>query len=283
MKKQRLLLLLIPLLMSSCNKPAPANDPYKLVWSDEFSGTSLNEENWSYMIGNGAEYGNPGWGNSELEYYKKENVSVRDGELHITAKKEEVGDFHYTSARIRTAGKVSFKYGKIEARIKLPAARAMWPAFWMLPEDFQVYGAWPHCGEIDIMEANGGSPQASTAALHYSTSNGQHTYVTGAKGYGGRGQQGSIADFHIYGIIWDVDQFEFYVDDSIILTVPRRTWSTAAVSKETNPNAPFDKEFHILLNMAVGGNYVNNNEPDSDFTEADMIVDYIRAYQYEGE
>ena len=282
MRNRLVILSLIHLLMTSCNQPAAVNNPYKLVWSDEFSGSSLDEEYWGYMIGNGAEYGNPGWGNSELQYYKRENVSVYDGELHITAKKETVNEFNYTSARIRTAGKVAFKYGKIEARIKLPTENGMWPAFWMLPEDFTVYGPWPHCGEIDIMEANGGA-NTSSAALHYSTSTGSHTYQVGGKGYGGRNNNGSIADYHIYRVIWEPEQFDFYVDNEVILTVPRRTWTTGAVSKDVNPNAPFDKGFHILLNMAVGGNYVNNVAPDLNFTEADMVVDYIRVYQYEGE
>ena len=298
MKKQTLLLLLIPLIMSSCNQPAapsyvPEDDNYKLVWSEEFEGTSLNTETWGYMLGNGNEYNNPGWGNDELEYYKQENVSVKNGELHITAKREQTkvrydGDerdttYKYTSGRITSSGKVSFKYGKIEAKIKLPAERGLWPAFWMFPEE-SAYGNWPHSGEIDIMEANGGSSQASSAALHYSLSNGQHTWQVGGKSYGGRGNPGSITDYHVYGVIWEEDQFDFYVDESIILTVPRRVWSTAAVSKSTNENAPYDKEFHFLLNMAVGGNYVHNDEPSVNFTEADMVVDYIRVYQYdEGE
>lgn len=278
MNKKVFLTLLIPLLITSCNTASPK--PYKLVWSDEFSGDSLDMNTWSYMIGNGAEYGNAGWGNHEIEYYREDNVSVIDGELHIKAKKESYGGFEYTSGRIRTAGKVSFLYGKIEARIKLPAERAMWPAFWMLPEDFITYGGWPMCGEVDIMEANGGSPKGSTAALHYSSPSGVHDYKVGAIGYGGRGGSNTtIADYHIYSVIWDVTKFRFYVDNSLILTVPRSTWSTSAVSKEENPNAPFDKEFHLLLNMAIGGDYVNGDTPTSTFQEADMVVDYIRVYQ----
>ena len=276
--KKVLALSLLPLLVCSCSS-SNARAGYKLIFEDNFDGTSLNEEYWSYMTGNGAEYGNPGWGNGELQYYQKENVIVKDGKLTIKAKKEKVGDFDYTSARIRTTKKVFFKYGRVEASIKLPAQKAMWPAFWMLPEEY-AYGGWPDSGEIDIMEANGGSKYGTTAALHYSVTKGADTYQTGYNAFNPRDNQ-SIDQFHVYAVEWEEEEFRFYVDDKEILNVPLRTWSSGAVKKEDNPYAPFDKDFHILLNMAIGGNYVKNVNPEADFTEADMEIEYVRVYQHE--
>lgn len=277
--KKVLTLSLLPLLVCSCSG-SKIPEGYKLVFEDEFNGPSLNEDYWSYMIGNGAEYGNPGWGNGELQYYQKDNVIVKDGKLTIRAKKQTVGDFQYTSARIRTTKKAFFKYGRVEASIKLPAQKAMWPAFWMLPEEF-AYGGWPDSGEIDIMEANGGSKYGTTAAVHYSVTKGVDTYQTGYNAFNPRDNQ-SIDQFHVYAVEWEEEEFRFYVDDKEILTVPMRTWSSGTVDKNENPKAPFDKDFHILLNMAIGGNYVKNVNPEADFTEADMEIEYVRVYQYEG-
>ncbi len=280
---------LLPMILAGCNKPQQPSG-YSLVWADEFDGTSLNEQYWDYMTGNGREYGNPGWGNGELEYYKKENVSLKDGHLYITAKKEQTtvrypGEsvdttYNYTSTRIRTTGKVAVKYGKIEARISLPAQKAMWPAFWMLPEDYTKYGSWPMCGEIDIMEANGNSDGSSTAALHYSTQTGVHNFETGTNFLEA---DDSIENFHTYSVIWTKAHMKFYVDEEEYLVVRRAQWGTSAVSKEENPVAPFDQKFHILLNMAVGGNYVHGDNPYADFKEAEMKVDYVRIYQLESD
>lgn len=276
-------MLLLPLLLTGCNgkkEDTPkVPDGYKLFFEDNFDGEELNEEYWSYQTGDGTP--NTGWGNQELEYYRKENVSVKDGKLYITAKRESYGGYDYTSARIRTTGKVFFKYGIVEARISLPAEKAMWPAFWMLPEEWK-YGGWPDSGEIDIMEANGGSEYGTSCALHYSVSKGSDTYQTGYNNMKKRGEEpSSITEFHVYKLDWQEDVISFYVDDRLILEIPERTWSSGTVNKDENPLAPFDQNFHILLNMAVGGNYVKNVEPDADFESADMVVDYVRVYTYD--
>lgn len=276
-------LLLLPVFLVGCSnnkdKAPKIPDGYKLFFEDNFDGDSLNENYWSYQIGDGTP--NTGWGNQELEYYRKENVSVKDGQLHITAKRESYGGYDFTSARIRTTGKVFFKYGIVEARISLPAEKAMWPAFWMLPEEWK-YGGWPDSGEIDIMEANGGSQYGTSCALHYSISKGSDVYQTGYNNMNKRGETpSSITEFHVYKLDWQEENISFYVDDRLILDVPERTWSSGAVDKETNPLAPFDQDFHILLNMAVGGNYVKNVTPDPNFTSADMVVDYVRVYTYD--
>ena len=226
-------------------------DGYELFFEDEFEGDKLSN-NWSYEIGNG----NNGWGNGEVEYYKEENAVVKDGALHIVAKREQVGDYQFTSARIKTANRVKFTYGIVEAKISLPAKRAMWPAFWMMPND-SVYGGWPHSGEIDIMEANGRSEYGTSCALHYSMSG--HTYVTGYNNMNTREYRSSISEFHVYKCDWQEESISFYVDDRLIQEFPRRVWSTDSVNKDTNPNAPFDQDFYLLLNLAISGNYVWNN------------------------
>ena len=290
MKTNQLFLLSIcGILCISCNLTKPTKDSssssiipvpsgYSLIWNDEFDEEELNDQYWSYMIGNGAEYGNPGWGNGELQYYTDENTYMKDGQLRIVAKKEKKNNFDYTSARIRTANKFYFKYGKVEARIALPAGKGMWPAFWMLPEKY-VYGGWPDSGEIDIMEANGGSLYGTSAALHFSKVTHQDTYELGYHSLDRRNDE-KITDFHTYALEWEEEEIIFYVDDDEVLNVPIRGWGSGTVDKKENPYAPFDQDFHFLLNVAVGGNYVNNVEPDLDFTESEMVVDYIRVYQY---
>ena len=128
-------------------KADTAGSDYKLVWSDEFNGTALNTDNWTYDLGNGGS--NAGWGNNEKEYYtnRTDNVYVSDGTLKITALEQKFNRYNYTSGRIKTAGKQTFKYGRMEARIKLPSLNGVWPAFWMLGVDQK---GWPWCGEFDI-------------------------------------------------------------------------------------------------------------------------------------
>ena len=250
----------------------------ELYWSDEFDGDKLDKGNWTYETGNGS----GGWGNNEAEYYTDSNDFVSDGVLTIRAKAENRGNFNYTSTRIKTQNKVHFTYGYVEARISLPVVTGMWPAFWMMPND-SVYGGWPHSGEIDIMEADCGYEFGTSCAIHYSLTGGSHTYDTGYNNMRTRDYQSSITEFHVYKLDWQEDMISVYVDDRLIKEFPQRMWSTASVSKDENPIAPFDQEFYIILNMAVGGNYVKGNIPDGDFTSAEMIVDYIRVYTYEGE
>lgn len=270
-------LLILPALLVGCTGKKKSNIPdgYTLFFEDEFEGTTLNKDVWSYEIGNG----NNGWGNGEVEYYQEENAVVKDGQLHIVAKKEQVGDFEYTSARIKTANKVKFTYGIVEAKITLPAKQGMWPAFWMMPNDSE-YGGWPHSGEIDIMEANGRNENGSSSAIHYSMPGGAHTYVTGYNNMKTREYTSSITEPHVYKVDWREESITFYVDGRLIKEFPQRTWTTASVDKEENPAAPFDKDFYILFNMAISGNYVNGDMPTNDFESAEMVIDYVRVYTY---
>ena len=276
MKKGVLAFLLLAL-VSCANGPIkpefPEFDGMSLVWNDEFDGDSLNEENWNYEVGGG------GWGNSELQYYTKgENVSVADGVLTITARRETKDGYSFTSSRITTRKKAFTTYGRIEARIKLSAQNAMWPAFWMMPE---ANNGWPTCGEIDIMENKGSSSTTTSSALHYTDRNGNHAYQAGAYSFSERNGEGTIEDWHTYYLIWNEEQMDFYVDDHLKLTVPRRTWHPeGGKTYPGDDDAPFNKDFYVILNMAVGGNFDNGREPDPSFTSASMQVDYVRMYAY---
>ncbi len=246
---------------------------YSLVWHDEFAGTAVDESNWSFMLGDGSGYGIPGWGNSELEYYRRENADVASGALVITARKESFGGRQYTSARLRTAGKVHFTYGRIQARIELPAGAGLWPAFWMLPEQ----GDWPRTGEIDIMENSGGNTGLSSGALHYADAGGNHQYQTDEFAFARLAGSQDTTSYHLYELDWEADGLKWYVDGNLFLALDN--W-TAPAAQGPFP-APFDRDFHILLNMAVGGNYVGYQTPEDSVLPAAMKVDYVRWFQKE--
>lgn len=259
---------------SSQTNPIENENPnpkkYKLNWHDEFDGNSLNMNYWSYQEGDGSQYGIPGWGNSEQQYYSQDNVSVNNGALKITARRENKGGKAYTSARIRTANKVAFTYGRIEAKIKLPPYQGLWPAFWMLP-DTTTYGNWPNSGEIDIMEAKGRLPNETSAAIHFADNNNQHKYNTGTCDLY-QTLSSNMKDWHTYAVEWESDSLFFYVDDICFFGSKCNQYSGV----QGNSGQPFDKNFHILLNLAVGGmfdNYINPNDSD---LPASMEVDYVR-------
>jgi beta-glucanase (GH16 family) len=246
-------ILLCFLLLSSLTFP----QGYKLIWSDEFDSTSLDPSIWSFETGN-----NGGWGNNELEYYtnRTQNCNVQNGMLNFTAVKESYSGYNYTSARILTQNKFSVKYGKIEARIKLPYGQGIWPAFWMLGDDINQV-SWPGCGEIDIMELIGGQGRDNT--------------VYGSAHWGGDYSKsyslssGIFAnDFHIFDITWDQKSIAWHVDG---ITYNTLDITPAALSA-------FQKSFFIIFNLAVGGNWPGNPDNTSVFPET-MQVDYVRVYQ----
>ena len=237
-----------------------------LYWSDEFDGNSLDTSKWTYEIGNGSW----GWGNGEAEYYTNSNDTVSDGVLTIQARKQNIDTFNYTSTRIKTQNKVRFTYGYVEARISLPKVTGMWPAFWMMPND-SFYGGWPHSGEIDIMEAKGRIGNQSSSAIHFSKTNGDHKYLSNAK------DGHDIGNFHKYAVEWLEDSISFYIDDICHATYEKDQWSTQGATE--NERAPFDKDFYIILNLAVGGTFDGYNEPPAGFTSADMKIDYVRVFK----
>lgn len=272
------------------------NRIWNLTWSDEFDGTGNNLDSnnldlskWSYQEGNGAEYNVAGWGNSELEYYTRDNIKVEDGTLKIEAKKEEKGGQPYTSGRIWTMAddKVtalfSQKYGKFEAKIKMPGkegSQGLWPAFWMLPADTE-YGSWPLSGEIDIMEARGREPDRVDGTIHFGQPYPNNQAI--GDSYVWEEGKGSINDYHVYSLEWEPGELRWYVDGELYYT--ENNWYSLS---DENPvdfayPAPFDQEFYIILNLAVGGTYDGNLIPDDSVIPAEMLVDYVRAYEYTGE
>lgn len=248
------------------------NNSNVLVWQDEFNGASLNLNNWEPMIGDGTAYGlNAGWGNNELQYYtsRPENVQVSGGNLHIVARKENYQGRQYTSARLRTKGKHDFLYGRIEARIKVPAGQGFWPAFWMLPSTTN-YGGWASSGEIDIMET------VNSATTSYGTIHFGGTYPSNVQSGGSKLVSGGLAsNFHVFRIDWDPDEIRWSVDGVQFFAESSKVWYSSVGI--LNERAPFDNKFHILLNLAVGGNWPGNPNAGTVFP-SEMLVDWVRVY-----
>ncbi|MCD0466372.1 family 16 glycosylhydrolase [Flavobacterium sp. ENC] len=239
------------------NQNPPTTDYTNLVWSDEFNTDGAPDASkWVYDLGNG----DNGWGNSEKQNYTNSasNVIVQGGNLKITAKKEASGGFNYSSARLKSEGKYDFTYGKVEIRAKLPIGGGTWPAIWMLGANYAT-NAWPSCGEIDIMEHVGNSQNLIHGTLHYPG----HS--------GGNGDTGSktipnvSTEFHVYKTIWSPASVKIYVDDELIHSVVNEA------------SLPFNKDFFLILNVAMGGNFGGNI--DAAFTQSSMEIDYVRVYQ----
>lgn len=231
----------------------------KLVWEENFNGNKLDEKMWNYELGNGCP-NNCGWGNNERQQYTKTNHKLKDGKLIITAKKEKDS---YTSTRITTAGKKEFKYGRIEARAKLPVGKGIWPAFWMLGSNIGTVG-WPKSGEIDILEYVGKDPHTVYTTLHTQDSHGNsiNSKRTGIDNI----EEG----FHVFAIDWTEEKIDFLVDEKIIYTFNP--------SLKNENTWPFDQKFFIIVNMAVGGNFGGPEVDDTIFPQ-EYIVDYIKVYQ----
>ena len=245
--------------------------PWVLTWGDEFDGPNGSGIDASKWI---AEIGGNGWGNKELEYYtsRTQNASLQDGNLVIKAVQEKYAGpdgvtRDYTSARLKTQGKFSQEYGRFEARIKIPRGQGMWPAFWMLGDDFDKVG-WPACGEIDIMENIGKEPATIYGSIHGPGYIGD--VGLGAPYKVANGRQFSD-DFHVYAVEWEPDTIRLYVDDYLYSTRTRA---------ELKPGWkwPFDHPFFILLNLAIGGDWPGNPDATTVFPQT-MLVDYLRVYR----
>jgi len=242
------------------------NLSYDLVWSDEFDYEGLPEfTKWDY------DTGGSGWGNNELQYYTSDqNAYVTEGNLVIEARKEEYEGKGYTSARLVTRGKGDWQYGKIEVRAKLPAGCGTWPAIWMLPTDWE-YGAWPSSGEIDIMEHVGYNQNNIHASIHtqsyYHKINTQKTST--------KVVDGASEDFHIYSIEWLPDKILAYIDGEQYFSFEPSKLKKSPTYKEW----PFDKRMHLLLNIAVGGDWGGAKGIDDAVFPVQMLVDYVRVYQ----
>lgn len=239
---------------------------YNLTWADEFSGETLNLSDWTFETGDGCP-GNCGWGNNELQYYREDNTSIIDGNLVITAKKQNFGDRDYTSSRIVTKGKKQFKFGRIDIRAALPEGQGLWPALWMLGSNVDAV-SWPACGEIDIMELTGDLPNRVVGTVHYGANVGDHQQNSNAKYLSG--SDNFQDEFHVFSINWENNLIEFLVDDVVYHTITPASLNGATY--------PFNKNFFFIFNVAVGGNFPGNPDGSTPFPQH-MIVDYVRVFQ----
>jgi len=237
---------------------------YTLVWSDEFSGNSLNLSDWNQEIGNG----NGGWGNNELESYTSSprNTFVSNGNLIIEARKETTGSYNYTSGRMTTQAKKNFKFGRIDIRAKLPVSKGLWPALWMLGSNITSVG-WPVCGETDIMELIGTYPSTLYGTLHWGNSGGVHM----SKGSNYVLSTGDFSkEFHVFSIIWVQNSLQWLIDDQPYLTVN---------SNDVGADIyPFNADQFFIFNVAVGGNWPGPPDFTTVFPQR-MFVDYVRVFQ----
>ena len=264
-------------------------DLLTLVWNDEFDGAQLDPEVWFYEIGDGTQYGIPfpSWGNNELQYYLPDNVQLDGGKLQITARRESAEGFSFTSGRTMTRDRFAFKYGRIEASIKLPSGQGLWPAFWMLPQDDVVgsapgkgrYGVYAQSGEIDIVEAinlganptpagrGGGNEIFST--IHFGGDSSVNQNLSAETLY--TPSFDVTADFHTYAFEWDEFEMRWFVDGTLYKM--ENFWSSAGGAYP----APFDQPFYVLFNLAVGGSFPGSPDGTTP-SPATLEVDWVRVY-----
>ena len=241
---------------------------WNIVWQDEFDQDSLDLTKWSH------ETGGHGWGNNELQYYtdSDSNSYVENGNLVLKAEvvPQGIGSSrglrYYSSARLRTYGKGDWKYGRIEVKAKVASGQGIWPAIWMLPTDW-LFGGWPSSGEIDIMEHVG----YDLGVVHGSVHTEAYNHKINTQRSSARKIANVDTEFHVYSIIWDKDMISFFIDDVQYFLFENdqqgnyKTW-------------PFDQRFHLLINIAVGGDWPGNPNNSTNFPRT-MLIDYVRVYE----
>lgn len=249
----------VVLLVLICSFSYAQEAKRKLVWEENFNKKEINEKFWNFELGDGCP-NSCGFGNNERQIYTKINHEIKDGNLVIEARKERN---KYTSTKITTKGKKEFKYGRIEARAKLPVGQGIWPAFWMLGANIDEV-QWPKSGEIDILEYVGRDPHMVYTTLHTQDSHGNTINTK-------RTEFLNIEEgYHVYAIEWDKDKIEFFVDKTLVYT-----FNPSIKNEDT---WPFDKPFYIILNLAVGGNFGGPEVDDAIFPQK-FYIDYVRVYQ----
>jgi len=244
-------------------KTQPTREGWNLVWTDEFTNPEIDTTKWEHEVnGNGG-------GNNELQYYtaSKANSYIKDGFLVIKAMKQNYKGKFYTSGRLRTAKKADWTYGRFDIRAKLPIQQGIWPAIWMLPTDW-VYGTWPQSGEIDIMEIIGNKPGTLYGTVHYGDPWPNNKWKSGILELP-EGKDFS-QEFHEFSVEWEPNEIRWYMDDSLFAT---------RVPADLAPHRwPFDQNFHMILNLAVGGNWPGPPDENTTFPKY-MWVDYVRVYK----
>jgi beta-glucanase (GH16 family) len=260
------ILLLLLVAFWSCErddfqKLEPRN--WQLVWSDDFEGPAgqlPDASKWAFDLGTG----DGGWGNAELQSYTNNPANIsKDGQGNLVITALRNGN-SFTSARIKTQGLFAQRYGRFEARLKTPYGPGLWPAFWLLGENIETVG-WPQCGEIDIMELRGQEPSVIHGSIHGPGYSGGNPITKGFGLINGRFD----TDYHIFAIEWDMDKIDFFVDDYLYQRIER---------SDVPGEWVYDHPFFILLNVAVGGNYVGFPTPQTPFPQR-MIIDYVKVYQ----
>lgn len=268
------LLLTVTLLgaLAACSQKKPdyqtittPTGTWELVWDEEFDYTGLPDSTkWSYDTKGNA----TGWGNNEAQHYTaadSSNAWVKDGILTITALKEQMEGKEFTSARLITKEKGDWLYGRFEICAKLPTGRGTWPAIWMLPTDWE-YGGWPDSGEIDIMENVGYDPDTILATAHTQ----KYNHVVGTQTSGKLYIPTSYKEFHVYSLEWDENEWRAYIDNV--------HYYTHTNEKEGFEGWPFDKRFHLILNLAIGGNWGGSKGVDDTLLPHRFEIDYVRVY-----
>lgn len=244
-------------------------DEWQPVWCDEFDVDGApSSDHWGYDIGGS------GWGNNELQYYTNtlDNAFVEDGVLHIKAIKENVGGREYTSARLVSKYYGDFLYGKVQIRAKMPTGRGLWSALWMLPTEWR-YGGWPYSGEIDIMEYVGYDKNEVHGTIH----TGAYNHGLGTQIGFSREVEGVEEEFHVYEMVWEPGRIDLYIDDVLFAYFGYNP--NANLDKENSDAWPFDQAFHLIMNIAVGGNWGGALGVDDSVFPQSMEIDYVRVYQ----
>jgi beta-glucanase (GH16 family) len=252
------------------NQIEVAENGWKLVWHDEFDGKEIDPDKWVHVVGGW------GFGNNELQFYTNDpkNAYVENGKLVIRALEERVGKNPYTSAKLTTQGKAAWTYGRFEIRAKMPVGKGMWPAIWMMPSDMEKYGGWPSCGEIDIMEYLGHDTDKVYGTLHMGN---PHYYKGGHIVL----KEGTFADdFHVFALEWTPTEMRWYMDGEMYYRTD--SWFTRSSGDADNEPfpAPFNRDFYLQLNLAVGGNWPGYPDETTVFPQT-FEIDYVRVYQPE--
>ena len=247
-------------------------DDYTMVWNDEFDQAKLNRDDWN------VELHAPGWVNEEWQEYvdSEDNIFIEDGKLVLKPIKTTVdGKDYYTSGRVNTQNKHDFTYGLFEARLRVPEGKGYLPAFWLMATDENVYGQWPRCGEVDIMEVHGSETTTNYGTLHYGN---PHNQSQGSYQL----TEGSFSDeFHVFTVEWEPGEINWYLDGKLYHTESNWYSVTEGQGEITYP-APFDQPFYVILNLAVGGSWVGYPDSTTDFENARYEIDYVRVYQKAG-
>ena len=254
------ILLLALIVVLSCSP-----QKQRLVWSDEFNDLDIDATKWNVVVGNGC----PelcGFGNNELQYYRRENLREANGKVIMTARKDSVEGSGFTSVKITTEGKGDWQYGRVEVRAKLPFGTGTWPAIWMLPT-LDRDRVWPDDGEIDIMEHVGYNQGMIYGTIHTKKFN----HLLGTEKNDSILVQDAHENFHVYALEWNEKSLSWFVDDALYLHMEKGV--------ENEDGWPFDKKYHLILNLAVGGSWGGRNGVDEDIWPQTMEIDYVRVYQ----